>query len=213
MSVQPRLRMQFDDARQQFDAAKLGMWAFLATEILLFGGLFCVYFFYRAQYAPGFVAASRHTDVALGTVETIVLITSSLTMALAIRAVRMNRTRAVSMLLISTIVLGGIFIAIHAREYVTEFHEHLFPGQEFDAGLASVAGTQLFFLLYYATTSLHGLHVCIGIGTLTILQIQHAHRRFDTAYYTPLELGGLYWHLIDIVWIFVFPLFYLVQRP
>jgi len=211
-TVSARVREQFDDAAQQFDAAKLGMWAFLATEILLFGALFCVYACYRHVFPAGFIAASRRTDVVLGTLETCVLLTSSMTMALAIRAMRMARPRVSAALTLATVGFGIAFLVIHGIEYVDEYREHLFPGAGFDPDLNDTAGSQLSFVLYYVMTALHALHVSIGIAVLTVLAALTRRGRFSRRYYTPLELGGLYWHLVDIVWIFLYPLFYLVLR-
>ncbi|HEX4480271.1 MAG TPA: cytochrome c oxidase subunit 3 family protein [Rudaea sp.] len=207
-----RLHEQFDTSRQQLKASKLGMWTFLATEVLLFGALFCVYSFYRFQYPQGYALGSKHTDVVLGTIETIILLTSSLTMALAIRAIRLAQRRTSIALLLTTAAFGVSFLAIHATEYVHEWHEHLFPGHTFDATLRAVSGTEMFFTLYYVMTGLHALHVTIGLTVLLVLVELTRRNRFSPTYFTPVELGGLYWHLVDIVWIFLFPLFYLVSR-
>ena len=206
------LQVQFDTSQQQIKAAKLGMWTFLATEIVLFGALFCAYSFYRYVFPQGFALASKHTDFALGTIETAVLLTSSLTMALSIRATRLAQRKAAIYFLVATAILGATFIGIHATEYLQEWHEHLWPGNHFDATLRAVNGTEMFFTLYYVMTCLHGLHVTIGIGVLIVLAVLTSRERFSPGYYTPLELGGLYWHLVDIVWIFLYPLFYLVSR-
>ena len=206
------LQEQFEDAEQQLTAAKLGMWTFLATEILLFGALFCGYAAYRASYPLGFAAAARHTDALLGTVETAVLLTSSLTMALAIRALRLAQRRIAVALIAATVLLGAAFLGIHASEYVKEWHEHLVPGRTFDAQLGARPGAQMFFVLYYVMTGLHALHVTIGAGVLAVLGVIVARGRLGPGYFTPLELGGLYWHLVDIVWIFLYPLFYLMAR-
>ena len=206
------LHEQFDNSRQQLKASKLGMWTFLATEILLFGAMFCVYSFYRAQFAQGYALASKHTDIVLGTIETAVLLTSSLTMALAIRAIRLAQRRAAVALLVATAIFGLAFLGIHGTEYVHEWHEHLVPGKHFEDGLRAVSGTEMFFTLYYVMTGLHAIHVTIGVAVLLVLAVMSQRQRFSPTYYTPLELGGLYWHLVDIVWIFLFPLFYLVSR-
>lgn len=206
------LHEQFDDPRQQLKASKLGMWTFLATEILLFGAMFCVYSFYRAQFPQGYALGSKHTDIVLGTIETVVLLTSSLTMALAIRAIGLGQRRATFVLLLVTALLGLAFLGIHATEYVHEWHEHLVPGSHFENGLRAVSGTEMFFTLYYVMTGLHAIHVTIGVAVLLVLAVLARRRRFSSSYFTPLELGALYWHLVDIVWIFLFPLFYLVSR-
>jgi cytochrome c oxidase subunit 3 len=203
---------QFDDAEQQRSAATLGMWTFLATEILLFGALFCAYAACRNAYPQGFAAAARHTDALLGTIETAVLLTSSLSMALAIRALRLAQRRVAVALIAATVMLGRAFLGIHASESFIEWHEHLFPGRGFDAQLGSRPGAQLFFVMYYVLTGLHALHVTIGAGVLAVLGVIVARGRLGPDYVTPLELGGLYWHLVDIVWIFLYPLFYLMGR-
>jgi cytochrome c oxidase subunit 3 len=213
MSAAPEhLHDPFADAAQQVEAAKLGMWAFLATEIVLFGALFCAYSFYRFLFPAGFALASKHTDVVLGTIETCVLLTSSLTMALAIRAMRLAQRRAAVVFLVATVVFGLAFLGIHATEYLHEWHEHLVPGRSFEESLRGVGGTEMFFTLYYVMTGLHGLHVTIGVGVLAVLAVLAQRGKFSPDYLTPLELGGLYWHLVDIVWIFLYPLFYLVSR-
>jgi cytochrome c oxidase subunit III len=207
-----KLHVQFDTSRQQLKASKLGMWTFLATEILLFGAMFCVYAFYRFQFPQGYALGSKHTDIVLGTIETVVLLTSSFTMALSIRAIRLAQRRAAVLLLLLTAALGLSFLGIHATEYAHEWHEHLFPGRAFDETLRTVTGTEMFYVLYYVMTGLHALHVSIGIGVLLVLAVLTKRDRFSPTYFTPIELGGLYWHLVDIVWIFLFPLFYLVSR-
>ena len=207
-----RLHEQFDTSRQQLNAAKLGMWTFLATEILLFGALFCVYAYYRFAFPQGYALGSKHTDVVLGTIETAVLLTSSLTMALAIRAIRIAQRRTAVILLLITAAFGLSFLGIHAGEYVHEWHEHLFPGERFDDSLRPVNGTEMFFTLYYVMTGLHAVHVTIGFCLMLVLAALTSRDKFSPTYFTPVELGGLYWHLVDIVWIFLFPLFYLVSR-
>lgn len=206
------LHEQFDTSRQQLKASKLGMWTFLATEILLFGALFCVYTYYRFKFPHGYALGSKHTDVVLGTIETAVLLTSSLTMALAIRAIRLAQRRTTILLLLITAAFGIAFLGIHASEYVHEWHEHLFPGRHFDDSLRATTGTEMFFTLYYVMTGLHALHVTIGLCVLLVLAMLTWRNKFSPTYFTPVELGGLYWHLVDIVWIFLFPLFYLVSR-
>jgi cytochrome c oxidase subunit III len=206
------LHEQFDTSRQQLKASKLGMWTFLATELLLFGALFCVYSYYRFAFPQGYALGSKHTDVVLGTIETAVLLTSSLTMALAIRAIRLAQRRGAVLLLLVTAAFGLAFLGIHASEYVHEWHEHLFPGHRFEDSLRAVNGTEMFFTLYYMMTGLHALHVTIGFCLLLVLAVLTWRNKYSPTYFTPVELGGLYWHLVDIVWIFLFPLFYLVSR-
>jgi cytochrome c oxidase subunit III len=208
----PALAHHFDDMAQQQDAASLGMWVFLVTEILFFGGVFLVYTVYRHMYHGAFVAASHHLDVTLGTVNTAVLIGSSLTMALAVRAAQTGARRLVPIFLVATIVMGGIFLGIKATEYAHKFHEHLIPGMGFQFEAAYAREAQIFFSLYFAMTGLHALHMVIGIG-LMLWMLSMSHRGwFSPEYYSPLEVTGLYWHFVDIVWIFLFPLLYLIGR-
>jgi cytochrome c oxidase subunit III len=212
MSTSAAMYEQFDSAQQQRRAATLGMWAFLATEILLFGAMFCVYAFYRYQYPAGFALASKKTDIVLGAIETCVLLTSSFTMALSIFATRIGNRRATTWLLIVTAIFGCAFLGIHATEYLHEWHEHLLPGTHFDHALRGATGSEMFFTIYYVMTGLHATHVTIGIGVLIGMAFASHRGRFAPSYFTPLELSGLYWHLVDIVWLFLFPLFYLVSR-
>jgi cytochrome c oxidase subunit 3 len=203
----------FDDLQQQHEAAQLGMWVFLITEIMFFGGLFAAYTVYRSSYHQAFGAASRHLDITLGTFNTVVLIGSSLTMALAVHAAQRGRRRAIIGFLIATILLGAVFLAVKALEYTHKFHEHLIPGHGFqfpDPALARPA--ELYFGLYFAMTGMHALHMIIGIGILLVMIRLAARGRFSADHYSPVEVTGLYWHFVDIVWIFLFPLLYLIER-
>ncbi len=203
----------FDDLQQQHEAAQLGMWVFLITEIMFFGGLFAAYTVYRSSYHQAFGAASRHLDITLGTFNTVVLIGSSLTMALAVHAAQRGRRRAIIGFLIATILLGAVFLGVKAFEYTHKFHEHLVPGHGFqfpDAALARPA--ELYFGLYFAMTGMHALHMIIGIGILLVMIRLAARGRFSAEHYSPIEVTGLYWHFVDIVWIFLFPLLYLIER-
>jgi len=207
-----RLREQFDDVAQQQEAATLGMWAFLATEILFFGVLFAAYTFCRVRFPAAFTAGSRHTDLTLGTLETTVLLASSFCVAVAVRDLQLGGRRLASLLLTFTALLGVCFLVIHGFEYVAEYREGLVPAVHYtQAGVVAVP-MQLFFFLYYVTTGFHGLHVTIGVGLLTAMAWRTNRGDFDAGYHTPVELTALYWHLVDIVWLFVFPLMYLVGR-
>ncbi|MEX0718188.1 MAG: cytochrome c oxidase subunit 3 family protein [Planctomycetaceae bacterium] len=205
---------QFDDAEQQFDAARLGMWLFLATEVLFFGGLFTGYAIYRAMYPAAFHLASTRLDVVWGTVNTAVLLVSSLTMALAVHAAQSNDRRGCGRFLVATMLLGAAFLGVKAYEYVHKFHEHLLPGPAFDAGelAARVPSGQveLFFSFYFAMTGMHAVHMLIGLGLLSWLWLHARRGRFSSEYHTPVEMTGLYWHFVDIVWVFLFPLLYLI---
>ncbi|MGN6479195.1 cytochrome c oxidase subunit 3 family protein [Luteibacter sp.] len=206
------LAEQFDDALQQRDASTLGMWAFLATEILFFGVLFAGYTVMRLLWGDAFAAASRHTDPWLGAIETGILLVSSFTMVMAIRAVQIARPRAALLLLLVTALLGVAFLAVHGLEYVDDYRAGVIPGVRYDEPGVTGVHEKLFFLLYYVTTLFHGLHVFIGVVLVTVMAVRVRRGALSPRYYTPLEVVGLYWHLVDIVWIFVFPLYYQVGR-
>jgi cytochrome c oxidase subunit III len=206
------IAQQFDDAVQQREAATLGMWVFLATEVLFFGVLFAGYAYCRIVFPEAFAAASRRTDMLLGTLETAVLLSSSCAAALAVREVQLGGRRAASALLVLTALLGLAFLVMHGFEYVAEYREGLVPAIRYTQQGVHAHGMAIFFFLYYAITGLHGLHVSIGVGLLSVMAWRTWHRAFDAHYHTPLELTALYWHLVDIVWIFVYPLIYLVGR-
>jgi cytochrome c oxidase subunit 3 len=197
---------------QQRDASSLGMWVFLVTEILFFGGLFLAYTVYRAQYPLAFAEASRHLDITLGTFNTAVLIVSSLTMALAVYSAALGRRKAIIAFLLATMALGGVFLGVKAVEYAHKFHDHLVPGPGFRFPGADARQVEMFFSLYFAMTGLHAAHMIIGIGLLTVLVLQARKGRYGPEYHTPVEVSGLYWHFVDIVWIFLFPLLYLIGR-
>ncbi|MDQ6632464.1 MAG: cytochrome c oxidase subunit 3 family protein [Verrucomicrobiota bacterium] len=199
---------QFEDAQQQSEASHLGMWTFLATEVLFFGGLFLSYVVYRHFYYAGFAAASHHTDVIFGTLNTALLLTSSLTMALAIQAAKESATRTTVRFLQLTLVLGVAFLVVKGFEYHKDIADHLVPGANFDPSLPR--GAQIFFWLYWAMTGLHAVHLTVGLGVLSLMTMLAKRGKFDSRYHTPLEVAGLYWHFVDIVWIFLYPLLYLI---
>jgi cytochrome c oxidase subunit 3 len=204
------LAHQFDDLAQQHDAATLAMWIFLVTEVMFFGGLLAAYAAYRAVYPQAFANGSRLCDVTLGATNTAVLITSSLTMALGVFAAERGRRRSVVALLACTMALGAIFLAIKFLEYSHKFSEHLVPGFDFVYAGADGRQVQLFLCFYFGLTGLHALHMIIGIGVLGVLAAL-VWRRRSAPRGTPIEVAGLYWHFVDIVWIFLFPLLYLVD--
>jgi cytochrome c oxidase subunit 3 len=211
----PALAHHFPDLDAQRSAASLGMWLFLVTEILFFGGLFIAYAVYRGLYPVAFAAASRHLNVTLGAVNTVVLICSSLTMALAVRAAALSRRRALVACLLQTVLLGGVFLGIKAVEYAEKFTHHLVPGPGFDGHALGLDGAlagnaELFFSFYFALTGLHALHMVVGIGVLLAVAAAAHRGRYDAEYHAPVEMTGLYWHFVDVVWIFLFPLLYLV---
>ena len=208
----PSLAHQFDDLEQQREAATLGMWVFLVTEVLFFGGLFAAYSVYRSWYPDAFAAASHELVVWAGTTNTAVLITSSLTMALAVHAAQTGERRLLIVFLMLTLLLGAAFLVIKAFEYYTEFAEHHVPGFDFQFEPEHFRHAQIFFSLYFVMTGLHALHMIIGLGIMAVLATLTWRGRFSPEYHSPIEIGGLYWHFVDIVWIFLFPMLYLINR-
>jgi cytochrome c oxidase subunit III len=208
----PALAHHFDNLAQQGEASTLGMWVFLVTEVLFFGGLFLVYLVYRSSYPEAFIAGSHELDVMLGTINTAILITSSLTMALAVHAAQTGHRRTLLMFLVATMVLGAAFLGIKSVEYYHKFLEHHIPGPGFQFEEEYFKHAQLFFSLYFVMTGLHALHMIIGLAVMTWM-LWWSWRGIVTAeYYSPIEISGLYWHFVDIVWIFLFPLLYLLGR-
>ncbi len=207
---------QFKTAEQQRESAALGMWVFLSTEVLFFGGLFMAYTLNRSTYPDAFAEASRSIAIPLGAINTAVLIGSSLTMAMAVWCSQTGRRKQLISYLIATLFLGTVFLGIKAVEYHDKFVEHHIPGWNFNfsehASVATNAHTQLFFSLYFGMTGLHALHMIIGAGLLLWLIKESVRGRFTPEYNTPVEMIGLYWHFVDIVWIFLFPLLYLIDR-
>lgn len=200
----------YADAEQQRESAKLGMWIFLLTEILLFGGLFCAYAIYRAWNPEMFINAHKALNMWLGAINTVVLITSSVTMALAIRSMQLDQRRKTLIFLGSTVVLALAFLVIKYFEYAHKFHLGQLPGRFYT--YEGIAGTNphIFFSVYFMMTGLHGFHVLGGIGVITWLFTRVARGKYSSEYYTPIEMTGLYWHLVDLIWIFLFPLLYLI---
>ena len=230
----PALQHQFETMTQQKEAAVLGMWAFLLTEILFFGGLFMAYMLYRIWYHDAFVAASTSIVMFWGALNTVVLIGSSLTMALAVRCAQTNNRRWTVNWLILTMILGCVFLGVKVIEYADKFEHHHVPGPNFvwaEPGHEPAGGaaggdhavsaaeaanlqnyTQIFFSLYFTMTGLHALHMIIGVGLMSVITWMAWKGKFSSEYYTPVEMSGLYWHFVDIVWIYLFPLLYLIDR-
>ncbi len=235
----PRLQHHFENMDQQADAASLGMWLFLVTEVLLFGGLFVGFAVYQSWYPEMFKAAHETLDMPLGLLNTIVLITSSLTVAYSVRTAQLGKRKATSALLAATIVLAGVFLCVKYVEYSHKAHVGTLPGKHYmyEADLAKQPQFQdadaraayqkehypeafalkqkfpnvhQFFSFYFLMTGLHGLHVVFGMIVLGWLLWRNMRGDFDPDYFTPIEMGGLYWHLVDMIWIFLFPLFYLI---
>jgi cytochrome c oxidase subunit 3 len=241
----PALAHQFDSMEQQQDASTFGMWVFLLTEIMMFGGLFTAYLIYRIKYYPAFVAGSTSISVSWGFTNTLVLIGSSFTMAMAVWAAQKGLRKWQVRLLIFTMILGTVFLGIKAKEYYDKWDECHIPGHVIGKGFNAWGGcsesnpklgniadeirekdpstpetsaeqtarqTEIFFSFYFAMTGLHAFHMIIGLGLLSWLTWRASRGEFGPQYYTPIELGGLYWHFVDIVWIFLFPLLYLISR-
>ena len=206
------LAHHFVSAEQQFEASVLGTWIFLVTEIMFFGGLFMAYILYRSRYPEVFAAASHHLDVRLGTINTAVLIASSFTMVLAVHNAQLGRIRRLILFLLATMGLGSTFLIIKAVEYHHKYVDGLLPGPLFSYAGPDARQAELFFSVYFAMTGLHALHMVIGVGLLGWLVLSALRGRYGAAYYTPVECTGLYWHFVDVVWIFLFPLLYLIGR-
>ncbi len=245
----PALAHQFDSMAQQQGASTFGMWVFLLTEIMMFGGLFSAYLIYRIKYYPAFVAGSTSISVSWGFANTLVLIASSLTMAMAVWAAQQGKRNFQIWFIIGTMILGGVFLGVKAKEYYDKWDECHIPGHIIGKGFNAWGGcsvnnpklgniadeiqehakeagttvpdvsaiqtamqTQIFFSFYFLMTGLHAFHMIIGMGLMTWLLLRARRGEFGPDYYTPVELGGLYWHFVDIVWIYLFPLLYLISR-
>jgi len=229
----PALQHHFENMEQQREAGTLGMWVFLVTEIMFFGGMFLAYTLYRYKYPGAFAAASNHLDIRLGAVNTVVLIVSSFTMAMAVFSTQVGKRRKSIIFLILTLVLGLTFLGIKAVEYKTKYDDRLIPGElipghKFGPAVAqhgdtdphklhlaegaSVRQVEMFYWIYFAMTGMHALHMIIGAGILTVILIMAWRGKFSPEYHAPVEITGLYWHFVDIVWIFLFPLLYLLGR-
>jgi cytochrome c oxidase subunit III len=212
------LAHQFEDIEQQHDTDTLGIWVFLITEIMFFGGLFASYTIYRSLYPTAFGATSRVLNVRLGAINTMILLSSSFTMAMAVRAAQVAKRNALMLFLGLTMVLGVAFLCVKAVEYHDEYIEHIIPGINFapqgemlqrllPGGLGHA---QMFMCFYFLMTLVHALHMTIGLGLLLVLLLRARRGAFTSQYFAPVEVTGLYWHFVDIIWIFLFPLLYLV---
>lgn len=205
------LEHHFRDLEQQRDASTLGMWIFLATEVMFFGVLFMGYTAYRVVYYESFAAASHHLKLLLGGINTVVLLSSSLTMALAVHAAQLGRSKALVGFLLVTMLLGAVFLGIKAVEYYAEYEELLVPGLNFAYSGPNPGQVEIFFLLYFFMTGLHAFHLVVGIGLVGSIALLAWRGRYTPAYHTPVELTGLYWHFVDVIWVFLFPLLYLID--
>jgi len=208
----PHLYEQFEDLDKQAHAARLGMWAFLGSELLLFAGLLTLYACYRVMYPIDFAAAIEHNSVAIGTANTLVLITSSLTVALSLHAVRLGHQRAAGGLLVFSVACGLLFLSLKGLEYRQHFHEGIYPGASYHLEELPGSGARAFFTLYFLLTGLHALHVIAGMIILAWLAAGAFRHSYSPERFIHVELGGLYWHLVDVVWIFLWPMLYLMHR-
>lgn len=204
------LAHHFSGVEQQKESAKLGMWIFLLTEVLLFGGLFCAYAIFRALNHDMFYNAHKFLDVELGMLNTYVLITSSVTMALAIRSVQIGNRKAAIINLVLTLAFAMVFLVVKYFEYSHKFHLGQLPGKYYTFTGVEGNNPHIFFSIYFVMTGLHGLHVLGGMAAISWILVKTARGRFSKEYYTPMEMTGLYWHLVDLIWIFLFPLLYLI---
>ena len=212
------LAHQFETMEQQHETDTLGIWVFLVTELMFFGGLFASYAIYRSLYLPAFEAGSRVLNVKLGALNTMILLSSSFTMAMAVRSAQAGKRKALALFLILTMLLGVIFLGVKGMEYHDEYVAAMIPGIHFapqgavlqpllPAGLGRV---QIFMCFYFVMTAVHAVHMIIGLGLLLVLLLRSRTGAFSPQYFAPVEVTGLYWHFVDVVWIFLFPLLYLV---
>ena len=205
------LAHHFEDLEQQHEAASLGMWLFLATEVMFFGGVFVAYTVYRGMYLPGFEVGSHHLSIKLGAFNTVILLCSSLTMALAVRAASLGKRRHLITFLVLTLLLGLTFVGVKlVFEWYHDYETGLAPGLNWTLGGPHARGAQLFFVFYFTLTGIHALHMVIGVGILLVLIVLAAKGRFTPENSNAVEKAGLYWHFVDIIWIFLFPLLYLI---
>ena len=205
------LRHHFDDVEQQYETSTLGMWVFLITEVMFFGGMFASYTIYRNMYPEAFASTSQYMDVTLGGINTAVLIFSSFTMVMAVRSAQLGKKKPLIGFLLVTMALGVAFLVIKGIEYYAKYEDHHIPGPGFHyADPHYFHQAQILFFLYFAMTGLHALHMIVGLGLVGTLVVMAARNRFSKDWYTPVDVIGLYWHFVDIVWIFLFPLLYLI---
>lgn len=207
---------QFDDVEQQRYASTLGMWAFLATEVLFIGAIFAAFYVYRFRWAEDFAEGAKELKWWLGAINTAVLLTSSFTMALAVHSARHGRNAQVVRRLLLTIVLGALFLGIKGTEYAIEYHERLVPGMNFQQvapdGAMRPQRLDLFMTFYFTLTGIHATHMIVGLVALATLLVRARRGAFSPDYHNPVEATGLYWHFVDLVWVFVFPTLYLLRH-
>jgi cytochrome c oxidase subunit III len=207
----PRLQHHFATFEQQLDATKIGMWLFLATEVLLFGGLFVGFALMQAAHPQAFLEAHHHLDKSLGALNTVVLLLSSFTMVMAVHSAATNKQKALQIYLVITLICAAIFLGVKYIEYSHKFHEGLLPGMYYSHKGDAVPNQFIFFSFYFMMTGLHGLHILGGMVAITWVLLKARKCTFDPTYYNPVDLVGLYWHLVDLIWIYLFPLLYLIK--
>jgi cytochrome c oxidase subunit 3 len=202
----------FESAEHEFETAKEGMWVFMVTEVLMIGGLFVGYLLFRGMYLETFHHAHKMLSVPMGALNTVILLTSSLTMALAVSASQRGERSKTGWLLVATFLFGVGFLIVKYFEYSGKIHHGTLPGGLYSAPelIKEYPKAPLFFSFYFMMTGIHALHVVIGMGLMTWLWIRNKRGEFSPAFYTPVELVGFYWHFVDLVWIYLFPLLYLV---
>lgn len=214
----PVLKHHFEDLHQQHASERLGMWMFLATEILFFGGLFGAYTCYRLWYPHEFEYASSHLNRTFATINTVFLITSSLTMTLAIRAAKLGDRASLVRNLLITVALGSAFMVVKGFEYAEDFHEHILPGaasfgghikEGAEAQHLDTGKVRLFLCFYYIMTGIHGIHIIVGLGCILWLVLEAYRGTLPPENYSTVEVVSLYWHLVDAIWLFLMPLLYL----
>lgn len=203
------LREHFRTPEQQRETSSIGMWVFIATEVMLFGGLFMAFTIYRTMYPRAFMEASADMSILLGSINTAVLIGSSFTMALAVHSAAMGSRKLLAIFLMCTMFLGAVFLAIKCTEYVLHYQDYRAPGVWFEWAGPDARPAQMFFVFYFLMTGLHALHMCVGEGLLFTMLMRTGAGSFNAEYFTPVELTGLYWHFVDIIWVFLFAIFYI----
>jgi cytochrome c oxidase subunit 3 len=199
----------FGSAASREHAAHLGMWVFLGTEVLLFASLFAAYGVYRMAYPQVFIEARHHMEIALGTINTVILVTASILVAMSIWAVRRQRRQLAYLLLVGSVLLGLGFLGVKGVEYARHVHEGSMPGAWYSLQTFKLPGAGMYFTLYFLLTGVHAIHVTIGVALLAVMALKVRSGQLSAAYHTPLELSGMYWHLVDMIWLFLWPMLYL----
>lgn len=212
ITAQRGLRHHFADLEQQRESATLGMWVFLITEIMFFGGLFAAYLVYRSAHYEAWQIGSEHMEFWFGTINTVILLCSSLLVALSVHAVQVGQNRLCAIYLWIASAMGVAFLALKGFEYHAHIVEGAVPGALWRLSVPDPQAVQMFFYIYFVMTGLHALHVTIGIVLLAVIGWYAAKGKYSPAYHNPVHVSGLYWHFVDVVWIFLYPLLYLIAH-